>query len=413
MQFKLFSIPATGDAEAEEELNRFLRSHRAVSVQKELVQGGHTAYWCFCVEYLPSSPAGRQRRRRRPRVDYKELLSADDFAVFVRLREARKQLAGKEAIPVYAVCTNEQLAEMAKGRAATLADLKKIDGFGDAKAEKYGETFLAAIREADGAARMKRAGNLIERIADADNLRLAFWKASKGKRAKAEVLAFRADLDAQLRRLGEELLGRFGPLGAVPHVHGLRSERANDLRRPLPRPRGASRDHERRRAALRVVPDPRQLRLPHRQGAGRGDCAGGAASRRPGDWYLKMDVRKYFDSIDHGVLKGMLRRRFKDPLLLALLDGVIDSYATSPGRGLPIGNLTSQFFANHYLGVLDHHVKQTLGCRRYVRYMDDFVVWDSEKDRLRQVRHDVAGFLRDIAPLGTEAGLLERLARRG
>ena len=57
MQFKLFSIPATGDTEAEEELNRFLRSHRAVSVQKELVQGGHTAYWCFCVEYLLEQPA--------------------------------------------------------------------------------------------------------------------------------------------------------------------------------------------------------------------------------------------------------------------------------------------------------------------------------------------------------------------
>jgi hypothetical protein len=50
MQFKLFSIPSTGDNDAEDELNRFLRSHRAVSVQKELVQSGHTAYWCFCVD---------------------------------------------------------------------------------------------------------------------------------------------------------------------------------------------------------------------------------------------------------------------------------------------------------------------------------------------------------------------------
>ena len=58
---------------------------------------------------------------------------------------------------------------------------------------------------------------------------------------------------------------------------------------------------------------------------------------------------------------------------------IIDSYENSPGRGLPIGNLTSQFFANHYLGVLDHHCKQSLGCRRYVRYMDDFVVWDSRE----------------------------------
>ncbi len=119
MQFKLFSIPATGNAESEEELNRFLRSHRAVSVQKELING-HTACWCFCVEYLLNSPLpeGKTGGGGRQRVDYKEILSAEDFALFVRLREARKQLAATEAIPVYAVCTNEQLAEMVKGRAA-------------------------------------------------------------------------------------------------------------------------------------------------------------------------------------------------------------------------------------------------------------------------------------------------------
>ncbi len=150
MQFKLFSIPATGDAEVEEELNRFLRSHRAVSVEKELVQGGHTTFWCFCVEYLLNSPIPEGKGGGRPRVDYKEVLSAEDFAVFARLRDARKQLAAAEAIPVYAVCTNEQLAEMAKGHAATMADLKKIDGFGDAKAEKFGAAFLAAIRETNG-----------------------------------------------------------------------------------------------------------------------------------------------------------------------------------------------------------------------------------------------------------------------
>ena len=149
MQFKLFSIAATGDVESEEELNRFLRSHRAVSVQKQLVNNGDTPCWCFCVEYLSNSslPEGKGGR---PRADYKEILSANDFAVFARLRDARKQLAATEAIPVYAVCTNEQLAEMAKARAATLSDLKKIDGFGDAKAEKFGETFLGVIREGNG-----------------------------------------------------------------------------------------------------------------------------------------------------------------------------------------------------------------------------------------------------------------------
>ena len=145
-----------GDAEAEEELNRFLRSHRAVSVQKELVVNGDTPCWCICVEYLLNSQLPEGKGGGRSRVDYKEILSADDFAVFVRLRETRKELAGREAIPVYAVSTNEQLAEMAKSRATTLADLKKIDGFGDAKAEKYGETFLAAIRE--GMGRTNEAG---------------------------------------------------------------------------------------------------------------------------------------------------------------------------------------------------------------------------------------------------------------
>ena len=151
MQFKLFSIPATGDNEAEEELNRFLRSHRAVSAQKELVQSGHTAYCCFCVEYLVNSPIpGGKGGGGRPRVDCRETLSADDFTIFVRLREARKQLAGADAIPVYAVCTNEQLAEIAKSHAATVADLKKIEGFGDAKAEKFGAAFLAAVYEGKG-----------------------------------------------------------------------------------------------------------------------------------------------------------------------------------------------------------------------------------------------------------------------
>jgi hypothetical protein len=70
LQFKLFTISATGDSEAEAELNRFLRSHRAVSVEKELVNSGHAAYWCFCIEYLLGSvPEGK--RGGRSRVDYK------------------------------------------------------------------------------------------------------------------------------------------------------------------------------------------------------------------------------------------------------------------------------------------------------------------------------------------------------
>lgn len=239
---------------------------------------------------------------------------------------------------------------------------------------------------------MKRAGNLIEQIAEADNLRLAFWKASKGKRAKPEVLRFRDNLDARLRCLREELLSGSAAWGPYRTFMVFDPKRRMICAAPF-------RDRVAHHAIMNVIEPHFESFQIHASCACRvGKGLDAALARavvfsRCGDWYLKMDVRKYFDSIDHGVLKGLLCRRFKDPLLLALLDGIIDSYATVPGRGVPIGNLTSQFFANHYLGLLDHHVKRGVGCRRYVRYMDDFVVWDASKDRLREVRDEIVRFL--------------------
>jgi superfamily II DNA helicase RecQ len=145
MQYSVFAIPATGSPEIEEELNHFLRSHKVISVQKtvEVIDG--TPRWCFCVEYLEDGVApGRSARGagRSKRVDYKEVLSEEDFAVYARLRDIRKELAASEAVPVYAVCTNEQLAAVATNRPDSLTALKEIDGLGEAKAAKYGEALL-------------------------------------------------------------------------------------------------------------------------------------------------------------------------------------------------------------------------------------------------------------------------------
>ncbi len=114
---------------------------------------------------------------------------------------------------------------------------------------------------------------------------------------------------------------------------------------------------------------------------------------RQHEWFLKMDVRKYFNSVDHGVLERLLARKFKDPLALALFRQIIGSYETAPGRGLPIGNLTSQHFANYYLAPLDRFVKERLGRRAYVRYMDDFVVWGGCREELKAVRDRVRDFM--------------------
>jgi hypothetical protein len=95
---------------------------------------------------------------------------------------------------------------------------------------------------------------------------------------------------------------------------------------------------------------------------------------------LKIDIRKYYPSVDRETLKGILRRKFKDVRLLALLDEIIDS-----APGLPIGNYLSQTLANVYLAYFDHYVKEQLGARYYFRYVDDIVVLSDDKEKLRSI----------------------------
>jgi len=110
-------------------------------------------------------------------------------------------------------------------------------------------------------------------------------------------------------------------------------------------------------------------------------------------WFLKLDVRKYFDTIDHSILKTMLENRFKDKALLQIFFKIIDSYHTSPGKGLPIGNLTSQYFANHYLALADHHIKEKLKSPAYVRYMDDMIIWANDKNKLLKIGNEFKNFI--------------------
>lgn len=150
MQFRIFRISGSGDAEAEMSLNQFLRAHRVVSVIKELVQIPEGASWHFCVEYLFESETQNEKHtfgKKQGRVDYKELLSDADFAVYAKLRELRKEISQRDGVPVYAIATNEHLSQMAQKRSKTLEDLKKIAGFGDAKISKYGTPFLEVITE--------------------------------------------------------------------------------------------------------------------------------------------------------------------------------------------------------------------------------------------------------------------------
>lgn len=140
MQVATFNV-APGDSRALEELNRFLRGHRVLTLDRQ----GHEGAWSFCVTYQP--PLGDQGSGPVAKVDYKAVLDEKTFALFSKLREVRKALAEKENLPPYAVFTNEQLAEVAKARCTTLGELGKIDGIGPARLEKYGPGVLAAIND--------------------------------------------------------------------------------------------------------------------------------------------------------------------------------------------------------------------------------------------------------------------------
>lgn len=146
MPFEFIQIPANGQGNAKEELNKLLRGGRIASVRKEFVSNGEDSFWAFCVEYLDGvGGGGAQRSGSGPKVDYKELLNEEDFARFAQLRDLRKVIAEREAIPAYSIFTNEQLATMVTGKVASLAALGGIAGIGAARVEKYGETFLSAL----------------------------------------------------------------------------------------------------------------------------------------------------------------------------------------------------------------------------------------------------------------------------
>ena len=145
MQLKLFILPVKNLAAPEGEMNGFLRAHRVLAVKKEFVADGENSFWTFCVEYLDSAVGAATWPGKGPKVDYKEDLKPEEFEVFSRLREWRKAAAEKEGVPVYAVLTNEQLAQMVRKKVSSKAGLKEIEGVGEARIEKYGEAVLRVL----------------------------------------------------------------------------------------------------------------------------------------------------------------------------------------------------------------------------------------------------------------------------
>ncbi|MBN1467018.1 RNA-directed DNA polymerase [candidate division KSB1 bacterium] len=230
---------------------------------------------------------------------------------------------------------------------------------------------------------MRRQGHLIEKIADLENLELAFYKAQKGKSVKREVIEYAQNLYANLFDLQQQLLSGCVKIGNY-HFFTIYDPKQRLI---CAAPFGQRVLHH----ALMNVCHPHFEKVQiYDSYACRIDKGTYAALERAKHynkrhrWFLKLDFRKYFDSIDHIVLKRHLGRFFKDGLMLNILADIIDSYSVSHHKGVPIGNLTSQYFANHYLAPLDHYIKEILRIKAYVRYMDDLALWHDDKEILKK-----------------------------
>ena len=127
MQFKIFTIPIADDGTAIDEMNRFLRAHKVLESEQQLVSTKNGTFWHFCIKYLANAQPD-SKPQNLSKIDYKEVLDDKTFSVFSVLREIRKKIAEEEGMPVYAVFTNEELAGIASLDEITPQNIKSVKG---------------------------------------------------------------------------------------------------------------------------------------------------------------------------------------------------------------------------------------------------------------------------------------------
>ncbi len=254
---------------------------------------------------------------------------------------------------------------------------------------------------------MKRVGNLFEKICDTDNLRLAWIKAKRGKEGKADVFRYGKHLQQNLNLLRRQLQSGEPEIG---NYHFF------TIYEPKKRLICAASFPERvlHHAIMNVchpVFEKFQIYHSYATRIGKGQYAAleyAKANQRKFEWFCKLDVRKYFDSVSHELLLQQLQRHFKDMRLLALFEKIIRSYQASLNYGLPIGNLTSQYFANFFLAVSDHYILEKVRIPAFVRYMDDMVFWHHCKTELIEVQKQHVAYLKNRLELDCKQPCINR-----
>ena len=247
---------------------------------------------------------------------------------------------------------------------------------------------------------MKTFKHLYPQVYDWHNLYAAWRKARKGKRGRVPAAQFEFDLETNLAQLEEELRTKTYQPGPYTSFYIHEPKRRLISAAPF-------RDRVVHHALCNIIEPIFERSFIHDSYAnrvGKGthralDRAQQFSRRFP--YVLQLDVRQFFPSIDHAILKSILARKLADEDIFWLIDrilisgeGVLDEaydmvyfpgddlFAIQRPRGLPIGNLTSQFWANCYMNPLDHFIKRELKCKGYVRYVDDLLLFAHDKPTL-------------------------------
>lgn len=251
---------------------------------------------------------------------------------------------------------------------------------------------------------MKRIGNLYENIYSIENLKLADQRARKGKGWQYGVHMHDRNREANILALHEMLKNKTYQtseyktfkivekkeriISSLPYFPDRITHHAvMNILEPIfvsvfttdtyscIKKRGIHAGHKAIKKALRAIRE--------------------KIKEIPGTWHrLKMDITKFYPSIDHDILKSLVRKKLKDLGLLWLLDEIIDS-----AMGLPIGNYLSQYLANFYLTYFDHWLKEVKGVKYYFRYADDMLILAKTKEELHQLRVDIQAYLKDMLKL--------------
>lgn len=263
---------------------------------------------------------------------------------------------------------------------------------------------------------MKTTKSLFNEITEYSNLELAYYKAGRRKHTTASFLHFRKNKDINITDIQKRL---------ITGKYGLGNYKQFTIYEPKERIITAAPFGDRviHHAIINVMEEVFERNLIFHTYAcrkGKGTHVAIKALQKnikENKYFLKLDVRKYFDSINHRLLKQLMTKLTGDKKCLNLLYAIIDSYClnkdeeTEKWRGLPIGNLTSQFFANFYLSGLDHFVLENLKPKFYCRYMDDIIILSDSEKQLKFIYNEMKEYIKTFLNLEFKTpvfGLTER-----